>query len=342
MTVLSPENPLTSAMPSRTCLLVAAARAFGSREPDESLRNPDLLADQLIGPAELALISGHPLSKMREREYADAIQDPAIVFFVWAMLARTRFIDDALRRAVENGAKQIVILGAGLDTRAYRFRELLQQCRVIEMDTERTQEYKKQRVRAAMVDVPPNLTYARCDFTGDSLSTVLRTVGCKAGEKTFYIWEGVCMYLPEQSVRQTLQTIATESVSGSSLVLDYANRIGIEIGEKYPQGAAAVAAAWGERWIFGVPGGTDGRDFFRELGFDPGEPISFSNLEKIHRYTSGQDGQTYGAAVFQKMQEEARAQAGEGGPRPLMPELTDEQKAVWRTGAHWLAELTVG
>jgi hypothetical protein len=82
MTFPSPESRRASAMPSRTSLLVAAARVFGSREPDESLRNPDLLADQLIGPAELALISGHPLSQMREREYADAAQDPAIVFFV--------------------------------------------------------------------------------------------------------------------------------------------------------------------------------------------------------------------------------------------------------------------
>jgi hypothetical protein len=96
-----------------------------------------------------------------------------------------------------------------------------------------------------------------------------------------------------------------------------------------------IAAAGGERWLFGVPGGTDGRDFFRELGLDPGDPISFSNHEKITRYTSGESGKTYGAAVFQKMQEEAQARA-------LMPELTDEQKEVWRTGAHWLAELTVG
>jgi methyltransferase (TIGR00027 family) len=330
-------------MPSRTCLLVAAARAFGSRELDESLRNPDMLADQLIGPAELALISGHPLSQIGEREYAEAAHDPAIVFFVWAMLARTRFIDDALRRAVRNGAKQIVILGAGLDTRAYRFRELLQQCRVIEVDAEPTQQYKKHRLRAAMVDVPPNLTYARCDFACDSLSEVLRAAGYNAGEKTFYIWEGVCMYLPEESVRTTLRTIAAESASGSSLVLDYANRIGIEIGAKYPQGASAVAAAWGEPWLFGVPGGTDGRDFFRELGWDTGDPVSFSNHEKISRYTSGEGGRSYGAALFQKFQEEAqaRAKAGDSGSGPLMPELTDEQKEVWRIGAHWLAELTI-
>jgi methyltransferase (TIGR00027 family) len=342
MTIPSAENQPTSTKLSRTSILVAAARAFGSREPDESLRNPDLLAARFIGPAELNLISDHPLSKTREREYAEASQDPAIVFLVWSMLARTRFIDEALRRAVENGAKQIVILGAGFDTRAYRFRALLQECRVIELDAEQTQEYKKQRVRAAMVEVPPNLTYARCNFAGDSLADVLRAAGYETSEPTFYIWEGVCMYLTEESVRQTLRTIATESASGSSLVLDYPNRMGIEIGAKYSGGVGAVAAAWGEPWLFGVPGGTDGREFFRELGFDPGEPLSFSNIERMKRYTQGQDGQVYGAAVFRKIQEEAqaRAKAG-GGPKQLMPELTDEEQAAWRTGVHWLAELTV-
>src|ERR1700733_8974567 len=343
MTTPSLESRPVSAMPSRTCLLVAAARAFGSREPDESLRNPDLLADQLIGPAELALISGHPLSQMREREYAEAAQDPTIVFFVWAMLARTRFIDEALRRAVQNGAKQIVILGAGLDTRAYRCREMLQQCRVIEVDAEPTQQYKKQRLRAAMVAVPPNLIYARCDFAGDSLGEVLRAAGYKADEKTFYIWEGVCMYLPEESVRRTLRTIAAESASGSSLLLDYANRIGIEIGARYPQGISAVAAAWGEPWLFGEPGGTDGGDFFHELGWDGGDLISFSNYEKISRYTSGEGGRFYGAALFQKFQEEAqaRAKAGDSGSGPLMPKFPHVQKEGWRLGSHWLADLTI-
>jgi methyltransferase (TIGR00027 family) len=128
----------------------------------------------LIGPHELGLISEHPLSKIREREYAETFQDPAILFLVWSMLARTRFIDEALQWAVESGATQVVILGAGLDSRAYRLSELLRHCRVIEVDAAETQEYKKQRLRAAMVEAPANLTYARGDFACESLSEVLR------------------------------------------------------------------------------------------------------------------------------------------------------------------------
>ena len=325
------EGDIVDAMISRTSIMVAAARAFGSREPDESLRNPDNLADKLIGPDELALIAEHPLSKIRQRDYADAFQDPAIVFLVWSMLARTRFIDEALRRAVDNGATQVVILGAGFDTRAYRLRDLLGHCRVIEVDAQETQEYKRQRLRAATVQAPSNLTYARCDFACESFSDVLHAAGYRTDEKTFFIWEGVCMYLPEASARQTLRMIAAESARGSSVVLDYANQVGIEIGVKYPQGPLALAALWGEPWIFGVPGGTDGSVFFRELGFEPGELISFSNLEAIGRYATGKDGRMYGAAVFQRMQANASSAP--------MPEMTDEQKDVLRKGAHWIAEL---
>src|SRR4051812_28463820 len=77
-------------MPSRTAILTAAARAFGSREPDASVRNPDSLADRLVGPAELALIADHPISGAFAREFEDAIADPEVFGFTWLMLVRTR------------------------------------------------------------------------------------------------------------------------------------------------------------------------------------------------------------------------------------------------------------
>src|SRR5580658_7529551 len=128
-------------LPSRTSIMVAAARAFGSREPDESIRNPDTLADLLIGDEELALIVGHPLSKGLKQDYEEARENYGIVGLAWMMLLRTRFIDDALCSAVKSGATQIVILGAGFDTRAHRFRNLLEDCRVIEVDAAPTQDH---------------------------------------------------------------------------------------------------------------------------------------------------------------------------------------------------------
>ena len=137
-------------LPSRTSILTAAARAFGSREPDASVRNPDWVADRLIGPAELALIADHPISKALDQDFQEAMNDPDIFGFAWLMLVRTRFIDELMERAVRSGATQLVILGAGFDTRAHRFTELLKNAAVIEIDYGATQEYKKRRVEAAV------------------------------------------------------------------------------------------------------------------------------------------------------------------------------------------------
>jgi O-methyltransferase involved in polyketide biosynthesis len=97
----------TNGLTSRTAILTAAARAFGSREPDASVRNPDWLADRLIGPAELALIADHPISAALERDFQEAIYDPDVFGFTWLMLVRTRFIDEMVERAVRAGATQL-------------------------------------------------------------------------------------------------------------------------------------------------------------------------------------------------------------------------------------------
>lgn len=335
MTSADAQN-LERALPSRTSILVAAARAFGSREPDECVRNPDSMADLLIGPSELELIMEHPISTALGQDYTEASQNPVIVMFTGLMLWRTRFIDEALERAVKNGATQVVILGAGFDSRAYRFRELLRQCRVIEVDTASTQEYKRRRVREAFGEAPANVMYCTIDFAKDSLIDSLRQVGFVEGERTFYIWEGVCMYLPEDAVRKTLQTVASHSASGSSLVLDYANHLGIEYGRLNPNGPGGIPASWREPWIFGVPD-ADGRDFFRELGFDPGVPLSAISPEMVKRYGTRQDGTSYAAHVLEGLQREAQARA------QVQPsDLFEVQKAIAAAGgAYWFAELAV-
>jgi methyltransferase (TIGR00027 family) len=221
-------------LPSRTSILTAAARAFGSREPDVSVRNPDWLADRLIGPAELALITDHPIGNAPDRDFQEAMRDPDVFGFVWLMLVRTRFIDELMVRAVRGGATQLVILGAGFDTRVHRFAELLQDTTVIEIDYGATQEYKKCRVAAALGDAPANVVYAPIDFTRESLGEVLRRAGFQSGRKTCYICEGVSMYVPEAGMKETLRAIAAESAPGSTLLLEYLNRGGLELLTKYP------------------------------------------------------------------------------------------------------------
>src|SRR5262249_25015011 len=133
-------------MPSRTSIMVAAARAVGSLESDESVRDPDSMAHRLLGRDELKLIKEHALSSALEQGYAEAIQKLEIFELVMLMLLRTRCIDDFFQRALHDGIEQFVILGAGFDSRAYRFADQLQNRKVIEIDSHATQEWKKKRV----------------------------------------------------------------------------------------------------------------------------------------------------------------------------------------------------
>jgi methyltransferase (TIGR00027 family) len=322
-------------LPSRTSILTAAARAFGAREPDASVRNPDWLAERLIGPAELALIAEHPISEALDREYREASYDLDVFGFAWLMLVRTRFIDEMMERAVRGGAAQLVILGAGFDTRAHRFPELLKDVPVIEIDYGATQEYKKRRVQEALGAAPANVAYAPIDFTRESLGEVLRRAGFQAGRKTYYICEGVSMYVPEAGMTETLRAIAVESAPGSALLLEYLNRGGLEVLRKYPTGMIRNAFDWGEPFVFGVPDGQD-REFFLEAGLELGEVLKIGSPESMKRYATRQDGSFYGAhleSAYRERQEAALMAMDDEGRRQV--------SQAGATSGYWLAELTV-
>jgi methyltransferase (TIGR00027 family) len=321
-------------LPSRTSILTAAARAFGSHEPDTSVRNPDWVAGRLIGPAELALIAEHPISKALDQKYEEAIYDPDIFGFAWLMLVRTRFIDERMERAVRGGATQLVILGAGFDTRAHRFSELLKDATVIEVDYGTTQEYKKRRVGEALGGAPANLVYAPIDFRRENLGEVLSRAGFQSRRKTYYICEGLSMYVPEEGMKETLRSIAVESAPGSVVLMEYLNRGFLELLRKYPTGMIKNAFDWGEPFVFGVPDGQD-RQFFLQAGLELGETLKIGGPE-ANRYTMRQDGSYYGAhldKVFQQRREAALLAMNDA-------ERQQVAQATAMSG-YWLAELTV-
>jgi methyltransferase (TIGR00027 family) len=322
-------------LPSRTSILTAAARALGSREPDASVRNPDWAADRLIGQAELALITAHPIGQALDRDFQDAMNDPEVFGFVWLMLVRTRYIDERFERAVREGASQIVILGAGFDTRAHRFKDLLQDIPVIEIDHPATQDYKKRRVDEALGGAPANLTYAAVDFAREGLADGLRRAGFQRDRKTYFIAEGLSMYIPEEGMKETLRAIAENSSPGSALLLEYMNRSGLDVLKKYPSGMVKNAIDWGEPFVFGVPGGQD-REFFLETGLDLGEALTIGGAESVKRFAMRQDGTYYGAHLAKAFEERREAAL------KAMDEAGRQQAAkAAQTSGYWLAELNV-
>jgi methyltransferase (TIGR00027 family) len=280
--------------PSRTSIVVAALRAFGAREPDASVRNPDFLAEQLVTDDELRLITEHPISRALRDDYRQARQNREVAGMSNLMLVRTRFVDERMQQALKDGAAQLIILGAGFDTRAYRFTELLRNKTVFEVDYRSTQQLKKRRLQRALGCVPSHVRFAEIDFKKDRLEDVLRDAGYQPAERSFFIWEGVSMYLSEEAVRHTLRTIAAHSAPGSALVMDFAGRAMIDVLEQFPNlSQHNYTTKWGEPWIFGLPD-TREREFFKECGLELKEVFSFFGPQAVNRYLIRSDGTKLG------------------------------------------------
>jgi methyltransferase (TIGR00027 family) len=219
--------------PSTTAEAVCAYRGIAAQHPDPKLRNPDYLAEKLCS---------RPMSLPPDYAGARQIIDGAgTTYAVYFMInARTHWIDAALRRALAEGATQVVVMGAGYDSRAYRFRESFPQVRFFEVDLPKTGEVKRARLAEVFGSVPDYVRYAPIDFDTQKLEDVLPPLGYDPKQKTFFILEGVTMYVVLEGVGATLDFVRRNSAPGSRLVYDYLLRPVIE--RKY-------AGYWGADYV---------------------------------------------------------------------------------------------
>jgi methyltransferase (TIGR00027 family) len=227
---------------------VAIARAIGAKHPDPAYRNPDHLAAALLGPRERALLPDYPTDAL-DLDYARAVARLPDPYNVGAHLVRTRHVDATLAAALRGGARQVVVLGAGLDTRGYRFAARLGGVRFLEVDSPPTQAHKRARAAAVLGAPPAPVRYVPLDLAAGDLLGALRAHGYAEDAVTLFIWEGVTMYLPEEVVRGTLRFVRAHAAPGSTLVFDYAPSARPEIGDP-----DSLPARWGEPWVFGFPG----------------------------------------------------------------------------------------
>jgi methyltransferase (TIGR00027 family) len=226
---------MQTGIPSRTALAAAAHRAA-----HQVLEQGRIFAD----PLALRILGEEAETVLRE---ADA--DPATRRMRLFIAVRTRFAEDALAAAIDRGVRQLVVLGAGLDTYAYRgkFRDVL---RIFEVDHPATQAWKRQRLTDAAIDVPELLTFAPVDFERETLADGLKAAGFDPAQQTFFTWLGVVPYLTEQAVWSTLGFIASLP-AGAHVVFDYSDppeSMSPEMRLEHEKRAARVAAL-GEAWV---------------------------------------------------------------------------------------------
>jgi methyltransferase (TIGR00027 family) len=163
-------------------------------------------------------------------------------------MAREQYVHELIEREARGGLDQIVILGAGFDTRAYRAAGLAA-IPVFEVDHPVTQAAKREALRGVIEPMPANVKFVSVDFDVDDLGDRLRAEGYKETGRTLFVWQGVTMYLTPEGVDRTLAFIAAHAGSGSTLVFDY-----FDIAEGGNSGIRFFTRAMGEAVTFGIPG----------------------------------------------------------------------------------------
>jgi methyltransferase (TIGR00027 family) len=249
---------------SRTAQRVAIRRAA-----HQLLDQPRVLDD----PLALRIIGSEAEQALRSNPKEDHGFARAFRAF---MAARSRYAEDELSRAVGHGVRQYVVLGAGLDTFAYRNPH--PGLRVFEVDHPATQVWKREQLQAGEIAIPASLTFVPIDFERQTLAGGLEQAGFDAGEAAFFSWLGVTPYLSREACMATLGFIA-KMPAGSGVVFDFAvDRKLLNVGQRIALEVLSkrVAAAGEPFQLFFDPGKM--RDELMEMGFQRTELLQGKEL----------------------------------------------------------------
>ena len=227
---------MQTGQPSRTALSAAAHRA-AHQVLEQGRIFADPLALRILGPDADAMVA--QMAAQPERR--------GMRLFI---AARTRFAEDALAAAVTRGVRQLVVLGAGLDTFAYRNPHEAAGLKVFEVDHPATQGWKRARLAEAGLTPPPSLTYTPVDFERSTLGDGLAAAGFDPAQPSFFTWAGVVPYLTREAVLATLGYIGA-APGGAEVTFDYSDPPSTLPPDQRADQArrAETVAAAGEPWL---------------------------------------------------------------------------------------------
>ena len=239
---------------SITALMSAFGRAYHTKNEACPVFR-DEFVEKLMTEAEYQMIAGYILSgidffapekKESFNDSGETLRYLVNEHIAPTPLCRAAFCEKSLETAVMTGTQQYVILGAGLDTFAFRRPEFMSSHKVYEVDHPKTQCDKLERIKAAGLEMPDNLIFVPVDFTTDNLKEKLLESGFDSTKKTFFSWLGVSYYLYRDDIEKMLSCISELSSEGSTLLFDYADAGLFSAQEKRVQNMLAMAKAGGE------------------------------------------------------------------------------------------------
>src|SRR5262245_15078228 len=233
----------------------------------------DFLAGTLLTPEEREIIENSWLASLAhlspelasggERASAVAQAWRHIAIWVPVVVGRARYNEDKLSDAIRKGISQYVIVGAGLDTFAFRRPDLQNRLRVFELDHPLTQALKQDRLAQAGLTLPSNLQFCPTDFEREGIANTLAWSPYDPVIPAFFSWLGVTMYLTREAISGTLKSIRTLAAPGSQIVMDYIDSAVFLAENQSP----AMRALFNRAQRFGEPfiSGFDPRTWAEEL-----------------------------------------------------------------------------
>jgi len=278
-------NIIHTGVPSRSALRVAVIRAV-HHLLDEPIVFDDPVALPILGAQMAAMIQDDPFQ----------FNDPLTRGLRASLIARSKYAEDELGKAVQAGVKQYVVLGAGLDTFAYRHPNVEDGLHVYEVDHPATQDWKKSLLRNASIVVPESMIFVAVDFETKALADGLRDAGFRFDQPAYFSWLGVTLYLTYDAIFETLRFVASLP-KGSAITFDYGlqrsllNPIELAVNEYFSQSIAEQ----GEPWLsFFEPDRI--RDDVRKLGYADVEDIGPDELNARY-FARRKDGLRTGGGV---------------------------------------------
>jgi methyltransferase (TIGR00027 family) len=197
------------------------------------------------------------------------------------IVGRERYIDDFLKASLAEGLDQVVILGAGFDTRAYRIAGI-EKTRVFEIDHPATQEVKLERLKKVIDPLPDYITFIPVDFNTQRLGERLLESGYNEQSKTLFIWQGVTYFLTTEGVDTTLAFIANHSGPGSAVIFDYFyNETLHDTHRADVKAMQRTAQLVGEAYMFGVDQGQI-ESFLTQRGYRDIRNTDLEDIKKLY------------------------------------------------------------
>jgi methyltransferase (TIGR00027 family) len=286
--------------PSYTAEIDAVIRAVETEKPEGERLCHDPFAVSFLGRTNNIIRVIPPLRKLA-LWYLEQVHP----FMLDCIPARTRYIDECVNKGIDNGIKQLIILGAGYDSRAYRLKRLKGKVTVFEIDHPATQKLKKEKVKKILNPLPSNVVFVPIDFNKETLPQRMFQSGYDKHKKSLFIWEGVTPYLTAQAVDETLDFIANNSGPGSSIVFNYMLKsvvdgtCQIEAAKKIRKsfsrgGLTDFRSNRGDSLMFGIEEGTI-ETFLSERGFQLIKEISGDYYQT--EYFTGPNGNRKGCCL---------------------------------------------